>query len=558
MKSKIIPLIISAAIFLAGCITAIIGASVDSGVVQTYPKLDPFNITDEDVGKTFTASVYSDVMYADDTENGSLFLIWIYSTNTDDSDMMAVGSEDNDSLMVIGFDVPKSVLSVYEQAMSTGEYSEETPLTFSGTVRKRNDEITQILSDQLTWYYNYLEEIYGEENPADEEAFAESYENISPYYIEIVGAANGDVPIIIGGAVMAVAVIAVLVILFGKKALIIIAALILIPAIILLVSLFDKLRTMASVTEVADGLYKMDCRYDYKCDKFLNADVDTIDELIEWITNEHFFGIDMEIDTGNFGCCGFAAVNPDGQHLFGRNFDYEETDVLVFYTEPKDGYASYGVTDLKFFDIGTEHGLDGNDIAAKAFMLAAPYVTMDGINEAGVGVGILQLNIDELHQDNGKSDLLIFAAIRGILDKCATVDEAIELLSGYDIHSFLSRSYHLFITDKTGKSVIVEWTDEETFIVEDAACTNDVMSNNKFYDPEWSCRRYDTIKNRLSEKNGILTADEAMTVTSDVSKDNTGFSTEWSCVYNLDEFTFDICLDRNYDTKYSFSREDFR
>ena len=164
----------------------------------------------------------------------------------------------------------------------------------------------------------------------------------------------------------------------------------------------------------------------------------------------------------------------------------------------------------------------------------------------------------ELHQDNGKSDLLIFAAIRGILDKCATVDEAIALLENYDIHSFLSRSYHLFITDKTGKSVIVEWTDEETFIVEDAACTNDVMSNNKFYDPEWSCRRYDTIKSRLSEKNGILTEDEAMTVTSDVSKDNTGFSTEWSCVYNLDEFTFDICLDRNYDTKYSFSREDFR
>lgn len=558
MKEKIIPLIISAAIFLAGCITAIIGASVDSGVVQTYPKLDPFNITDEDVGKTFTASVYSDVMYADDTENGSLFLMWIYSTNTDDSDMLAVGSEDDDSLMVIDFDVPKSVASVYEQAMNTGKYSEETPLTFNGTVRKSNDEITQILSDQITWYYNYLEEIYGEENPADEEAFAESYENISPYYIEIVGTANGDVPIIIGGAVMAVAVIAVLVILFGKKALIIIAALILIPAIILLISLFDKLRTMASVTEVADGLYKMDCRYDYMCDKFLNADVDTIDELIEWITNEHFFGIDMEIDTGNFGCCGFAAVNPDGQHLFGRNFDYEETDVLIFYTEPKDGYASYGVTDLKFFDIGTEHGLDGNDIAAKAFMLAAPYVTMDGINEAGVGVGILQLNIDELHQDNGKSDLLIFAAIRGILDKCATVDEAIELLSGYDIHSFLSRSYHLFITDKTGKSVIVEWTDEETFIVKDAACTNDVMSNNKFYDPEWSCRRYDTIKSRLSEKNGILTEDEAMTVTSDVSKDNTGFSTEWSCVYNLDEFTFDICLDRNYNTKYSFSREDFR
>ena len=85
-KKKIIPLIISAVIFLAGFITAIIGASMDSGKMQTYPTLDPFNISDEDVGKTFTASVYSDVMYTDDTEKGSLYLMWIYSTNTDDSE----------------------------------------------------------------------------------------------------------------------------------------------------------------------------------------------------------------------------------------------------------------------------------------------------------------------------------------------------------------------------------------------------------------------------------------------------------------------------------------
>ena len=104
----------------------------------------------------------------------------------------------------------------------------------------------------------------------------------------------------------------------------------------------------------------------------------------------------MEIDTGNFGCCAFTAATPEGQRIFGRNFDYEETDVLVFYTNPKYGYASYGVTDLKFFDIGAEQSIDGNSVAAKAFMLAAPYVTMDGINEAGVGVGILQLDIDEL------------------------------------------------------------------------------------------------------------------------------------------------------------------
>ena len=544
MKKKIIPLIISAAIFISGLVTTLVGIPQNSGTVPEYPEIDLFSISDDDVGKTFSGSHYTDIMEAGETKRGSLYLLWIYSEEGD--------------LMVIGFDVPKSACGIFEDAMHTGGYSSEKKLPFCGTVRKSNDEITEKLSDTITWYYNYLEEIYGEENPADEEAFAESYENISPYYIEIAGAANGDILISVGAALMTFAVIGALTILFGRKVLIIFAALVLISAIILFVSLSGKLRTMSTVTEISDGLYKMTCHYDYEYDKFLNADISTIDGLIAWITEEQFFGIDVEIDTSNFGCCAFTAATPEGQRVFGRNFDYEETDVLVFYTDPKDGYASYGVTDLKFFDIGTEQSLGGNSAAAKAFMLAAPYVTMDGINEAGVGVGILQLDIDELHQDNGKPDLLIFAAIRGILDKCATVDEALELLSEYDIHSFLSRSYHLFITDKTGKSVIVEWTDEETFIVEDTACTNDVMSKNKFYDPDWSCKRYDTIKSRLAEKNDVLTEDEAMTVASDVSMDRKSFSTEWSCVYNLDEFTFDICLDRDYGTKYSFTKEDFR
>ena len=49
-----------------------------------------------------------------------------------------------------------------------------------------------------------------------------------------------------------------------------------------------------------------------------------------------------------------------------------------------------------------------------------------------------------------------------------------------------------------------------------------------------------------------------MTVASEASKDKNSFSTEWSCVYNLDEFTLDICLDRDYETKYSFTQNDFR
>lgn len=548
MKKKIIPIIISAVLFIIGCVTTIIGVLQNSGVAaDSLPTLDPFSISDKDVGKTFSGNVYSDIMYAGDTDDGALYLLWMYSSLDDDCEFM-----------VMGFDVPKSVDYIYDNAQYSGEYYDK-PFPFCGTVRESNDTITDQLSTAILDYYEFLQQIYeGQEGIIDEDAIRQSLDNISPYYIEVADVADGRAYIWTGSAIMLAAAVVLLTALFGRKVLLIFAGVIVVLVIALLIALGGKLRTMATVTEVFDGLYRMTCHYDYKCDEFINADIGSIDEFIEWVIDEHFFGVPVELDTGNFGCSAFTAETPEGSRLFVRNFDYDETDTLVIYTEPEDGYASYGVVDLKFFGIGENESLDGSSLPAKALMLAAPYTTMDGINEAGVGVGILQLDIDELHQDNGRPDLLIFAAIRGILDKCAGVDEAIDLLAEYDIHSFLSRSYHLFITDRTGRSVIVEWTDSDTFIVEDTACTNDVMSNNEFHDPDWSCDRYDIIKQRLSEKGGILTMDEAMSVAADASWERGDRGTEWSCVYDLDGFTFDICIDGEYDAKHTFTREDFR
>ncbi len=312
--------------------------------------------------------------------------------------------------------------------------------------------------------------------------------------------------------------------------------------------------TISSTAKIDDGLYKMTCKYDCKIDKLIDADIDTIEDYINWIIKEVAYGLPIEVDPDNFSCAAFTAASPDEQHIFGRNYDYDETDTLVIYTDPKNGYASYGVADLAFFDINTEDGMDIDSPTAKLFSLAAPYACVDGINEKGVGIGILQLSTPEIHQDNGKKDFMPIMAIRVILDTCASVDEAIEYLESYDYHSFIGDSFHLYITDKTGHSVVVEWDDDEMFIVEDTGCTNDVLcEENDYYESDWECWRYDTIKERLAEKYNILNADEAMQLTDDIHQKDT----EWSCVYNLDDFTFDICLDGNYDKKYTFTKEDF-
>lgn len=184
-----------------------------------------------------------------------------------------------------------------------------------------------------------------------------------------------------------------------------------------------------------------------------------------------------------------------------------------------------------------------------------PYVVVDGMNEAGVGAGILQINIDETHQDNGKPDLLVFCAVRGILDTCASVDEALELLDSYDIHSGLGYDYHLFITDRSGRYVVVEWLGGEMVVVEHLCCTNSVVAPGEYYDMGTPDGRLGTIEECLGTER-VVTPEEAMAILEEVRNDQ-GY-TEWSCVYNLDDFTVSICLDADYETVYTFHVEDLR
>jgi penicillin V acylase-like amidase (Ntn superfamily) len=298
----------------------------------------------------------------------------------------------------------------------------------------------------------------------------------------------------------------------------------------------------------------MNCKYDYEGDQFLNANLSTIDDFICWVEDEQFFGARMEFNKENFACSAFTAACSNGDRLFGRNFDYSETDTLVFYTAPSNGYASYAVTDMRFFDIGKGCQYAPESLLAKAILTAAPYASMDGINEKGVGVGVLDLPTEELHQDSGKPDLLIFAAIRGILDNCASIDEAIALLSKYDMHSYLLSTPHLFITDRSGRSVVVEWSGNETLIVEDNAVTNSVLSpEHPAYDPDWQCDRYDSIKQELSAHQNVFSSEAAMQVLYKASAGSNSRGTQWSCIYDLDAFTLDICLDRDYDHTFCFA-----
>ena len=92
------------------------------------------------------------------------------------------------------------------------------------------------------------------------------------------------------------------------------------------------------------------------------------------------------------------------------------TDLAVVRTNPKDGYSSVSVVNLSF--LGYNENYTPDKLLDRINTLATAYFPLDGVNEKGLAVGVLQLQAPVTAQDNGKPDLGTTVAIRAMLDTC--------------------------------------------------------------------------------------------------------------------------------------------
>ena len=325
-----------------------------------------------------------------------------------------------------------------------------------------------------------------------------------------------------------------------------------------------KISTMASLKKYTDGVYTLRYTSDYKLDEILASDISSDKELRSWAEDNLYHGFPITTGLDGFGCAGLSITTPEGEHLMGRNYDFNETDCVMIYTDPEDGYASIGMVDTQFINVGSGDGyISLTSPVGRMSTLAYPYMTVDGMNEAGVGISILMLEHNEIHQDQGKPDILMTVALRAVLDKCGSVDEAVALLGSYDMHSMIDSAFHLFITDRTGASVVVEWLDGEMIITETPAVTNFVIGapEDTDYLLGGECRRYDALMADWNACGGIASEEETMGFMADAADDENSdpgvLGTEWSCVYNLDNFTVTVCFDIAYYEPYLVTPEDF-
>lgn len=318
-----------------------------------------------------------------------------------------------------------------------------------------------------------------------------------------------------------------------------------------------EIATMMSIREYAPGMYICNVQNDYKLDELLAADIRDADMMIEAGSKALLGGLPVSTDAHHFACSSFSCVTPEGFHLFGRNYDYMDTDGMILYSDQEGAYASIAVCDLHWVGMaGDNAALEPDSLLGRFIMRGTgPLISVDGFNDQGLGVSILTLDYPGYREDTAKPDTLVLLMIRAILDKCANVDEAVALLDSYDVHSMFAYDFHLFITDKSGKSIVAEWIDGELTVTPIDYVTNYTIASHQFDDE----RRFVILKDRLSETEGKLTVGEALDLLNDAAQNDSGATihTEWSCVYDLDNFVLYIYNDCNRQNLYIISPESF-
>lgn len=277
--------------------------------------------------------------------------------------------------------------------------------------------------------------------------------------------------------------------------------------------------TINSLKKLNDDFYYLDYYLDYDLDNVIDANKKgAVSYFLKFRK-----AIKKKI---HFACSTFDAHNEQNEHLLGRNYDYRNSPAIIINIHSSKGYQSICMSDLNFLFAGYNRKIEKH----KKNLINAPYVVMDGMNDQGLAIAVLELHHTPTKQNDNNGFINTTLAIRYILDKCENIPEAISFLKNKSMRALLGYDYHFQIIDKND-SVVVEYINNKIEIIpkndEYQCLTNHYISNKIKKDRviiksegkmiETSGEdRIKLIKETLDKNNGILSNQEAMKLLYDV------------------------------------------
>lgn len=321
---------------------------------------------------------------------------------------------------------------------------------------------------------------------------------------------------------------------------------------------FNELRSLLSLKQIdSHPMYTMTYYGDYGFDEFLKVGAESDADIEKFVTKRLLKGFPIDLGVTGDGCTAFVTYNQDGELIFGRNFDFDYAPSLQVLTSPKNGYRSISTVNLTFAGY-TKDNLPQRLSLNSFLTLAAPYLPFDGMNEKGLAMALLAVPEVQLHNDPSKVTLNTTTTIRLVLDKAATVDEAVALLKQYNIYFSGGIDCHYLIADTSGNSVIVEYWDgelktvssnEEYQIASNFIAYNDLNIGEGFNEFD----RYNRVKEVFDANGGRIDEAGAMDLLAEIGiHDGDQDRLQWSVVYNLTDLTGKIFANRKKDQNYSF------
>jgi len=296
----------------------------------------------------------------------------------------------------------------------------------------------------------------------------------------------------------------------------------------------------SSVHEVTEGMYEFTYEGDYGFDQLLEqGGVRNSMDVAVFATSFLTHGaLKLKVESNDFGCSSFAAMGDDGNYRVGRNFDWQSDagNVVIVHTHPEEGYSSVSTFLIDFLGFG--EGWQPVSMEQKFMLEATVYTPLDGMNEKGLYVADLMAGDDEVtHQEDNGANVTTTAAIRLLLDRAATTDEAIALLRAHNMHSDIGMAHHLAISDAVGHSVVAEWVNNQLFVVESPICTNHYLAESPKQsvenDENDSWVRYNRLQQHIAEHPQMSAEDAVRTLASVADT----CSTRWSIVYDRTQMT---------------------
>ncbi len=276
-------------------------------------------------------------------------------------------------------------------------------------------------------------------------------------------------------------------------------------------------------------------------------------EVLSFLQKNFLSGADgLGLQIAGGGCSTLSVPAADGTgYYFGRNFDWDACDALVLLSCPMEGYRSISTVNTDFIRQVSPIPLPDNILKT-----AALYAPLDGMNETGLCVSVNMIQDSAtIDQDTDRPDLTTTTAVRLLLNRAATVEEALALLDSYDLHASFGYMVHFAIADAAGHAVTVEYIDNEMSVVETPVLTNFYLSpgEKQGIGTAESHTRFERLQTQMQET-PAMDEDGVRDALAAVCKGSFGHgeTTQWSAVLDQAHGTAAYYHREHYETAYTF------